>query len=181
MKIRRVTITLVTCLAITTGCRTGKEDASLGSRQKVTICQFAQVFVYLPLYIAKEKGFFEQEGLDISLINGGGDDKTFAAVASGQAQFGVADPTFAAIAREKGQPGLVLASVVNGATFLGRYQKGGNPTNHETRPIERLANCDLPGTFDQLHFDGKNTSGPRWGSRQGKDCARSLWHAFGYA
>lgn len=107
------------------GCRENSKNPNTekakekAQSKKVTICQFAQVFVYLPLYVAQEKGFFAQEGLEVSLINGGGDDKTFAAVASGQAQFGVADPTFAAIARERGQPGVVLASVVNGATFWG--------------------------------------------------------------
>jgi len=97
---------------------------SVGAQKRqVTICQFAQVFVYLPLYVAIEKGFFDQEGIQVKLINGGGDDKTFAAVASGQAQFGVADPTFAAIAREKGQPGVVLASIVSGAPFWGVTKK----------------------------------------------------------
>jgi NitT/TauT family transport system substrate-binding protein len=101
-------------------CRRDDGGSTLGTPlQKITICQFAQVFVYLPLYVAIEKDFFKQEGLEVALINGGGDDKTFATVASGQAQFGVADPTFAAIAREKGQPGVVVASVVAGAPFWG--------------------------------------------------------------
>lgn len=116
--------------------------------QKVTVCQFAKVFVYLPLYVAQEKGFFKGEGLDVSLINGGGDDKTFATVASGQAQFGVADPTFAAIAREKGQPGLVLATVVNGATFWGVTKKANIP--EITKPSQlknlRIATYQSPST-----------------------------------
>lgn len=87
--------------------------------QKITIAQFGQVFLYMPIYVAKDKGFFKDEGLDVQLVNTGGDEKTFTAVASGSAQFGVADPTFTAIAREKGQGGKVIASIVNGVPFWG--------------------------------------------------------------
>lgn len=123
---RGLAVALLVAVGLAVGCQ--RQDSGSAppvkpsvkvENKKITICQFAQVFVYLPLYVAQEKGFFADEGLDVSLIAGGGDDKTFAAVASGQAQFGVADPTFAAIARERGQPGVVLASVVNGATFWG--------------------------------------------------------------
>lgn len=87
--------------------------------QKITIAQFGHLFLYLPLYIAQNEGLFEKEGLSVKLVSTGGDEKTFSAVASGSAQFGVADPTFTAIAREKGRGGKVVASIVNGATFWG--------------------------------------------------------------
>jgi NitT/TauT family transport system substrate-binding protein len=83
----------------------------------VTIAQFGHVFLYMPLYIAQRKGFFKNEGLDVKLVSTGGDEKTFAAVSSGSAQFGVSDPTFAAIARERGQGGKVVAGVVRGVPF----------------------------------------------------------------
>jgi NitT/TauT family transport system substrate-binding protein len=98
---------------------TTAQPATRTQQQDITISQFSRVFIYLPLYVAVEKGFFSENGLRVHLVEGGGDEKTFAAVASGQAQFGVADPTFAAIAREKGQPGLVVASVVSGVPFWG--------------------------------------------------------------
>src|SRR5688572_15824290 len=62
-----------------------------GNLEKVTVAQFGDFFLYLPLYVAKDKGFFAQQGLDVGIVNTGGDDKTFAAVMSGDAQFGVAD------------------------------------------------------------------------------------------
>lgn len=138
----RVVVVFGAMLGLATGCSstTQPEPAKTVGKQKITICQYGQVFVYLPLYIATEKGFFKDEGLDVSLINGGGDDKTFAAVASGQAQFGVADPTFAAVAREKGQPGLVLASVVNGATFWGITKK------------EAIGKIDAPAQLTDLRI-----------------------------
>jgi len=80
----------------------------------ITIAQFGHVFVYMPLYVAIEQDFFKDDGLDVKLVSTGGDEKTFAAVASGNAQFGVSDPTFTAIARERGQGGKVVAAVVKG-------------------------------------------------------------------
>ncbi|MBA4027179.1 MAG: hypothetical protein C0473_02955, partial [Cyanobacteria bacterium DS3.002] len=73
----------------------------------ITIAQFGHVFLYMPLYVAVRKGFFKEEGLDVRLVSTGGDEKTFTAVITGNAQFGVSDPTFTAIARERGQGGKV--------------------------------------------------------------------------
>ena len=83
----------------------------------IKVAQFGDVFIYTPLYLADAKGFFKEEGLKIELINTGGDDKTYAAVISGSALFGIADPVFAAIAQEKGIEGRVIGGIVNGVPF----------------------------------------------------------------
>jgi NitT/TauT family transport system substrate-binding protein len=85
--------------------------------EPVTIAQFGHVFLYMPLYVAVDRGFFKEQGLDVKLVSTGGDEKTFTAVSSGNAQFGVSDPTFTAIARERGQGGKVVAGVVRGVPF----------------------------------------------------------------
>ncbi len=91
--------------------------------QKVTIAQYGHIFVYLPLYVAQQKGFFKEEGFDITFVSTGGDEKTFAALVSGSAQFGVSDPIFTAIAKERGQGGKVVASIVNGVPLWGVTKK----------------------------------------------------------
>ena len=96
-----------------------QKDPSSKPLKEITIAQFGHVFLYLPLYVANQKGFFEAEGLKVNLVSTGGDEKTFAAVVSKSAQFGVADPAFVAIAAERGQKGKVIASLVNGVTFWG--------------------------------------------------------------
>jgi NitT/TauT family transport system substrate-binding protein len=83
----------------------------------VTVAQFGHVFLYMPLYVALRAGFFQEQGLDVKLVSTGGDEKTFTAVSTGNAQFGVSDPTFAAIARERGQGGKVVAGIVKGTPF----------------------------------------------------------------
>lgn len=85
--------------------------------EPITIAQFGHVFLYMPLYVAVDKGFFKDQGMDVKLVSTGGDEKTFTAVCSGNAQFGVSDPTFAAIARERGQGGKVVAGIVRGVPF----------------------------------------------------------------
>jgi NitT/TauT family transport system substrate-binding protein len=86
---------------------------------KVTIAQAGDFFLYAPLYVALDAGIFSEEGVEVLLTTTGGDDKTWAAVVSGSAQFGVADPTFIAVSTERGQPGRVVASIVNGVPFWG--------------------------------------------------------------
>lgn len=111
-----ISLFLILSVITFTGCTSKDRSQKL---TKITIAQFGHVFLYLPLYVAQNKGYFKEEGLDVQLVSTGGDEKTFAAVASGSAQFGVADPTFTAVAREKGQGGKVVASIVNGVPFWG--------------------------------------------------------------
>lgn len=101
------------CLVFFSGCSSEKTT----DKTPVTIAQFGHVFLYMPLYIAEQKGFFDDEGLDVKFVSTGGDGKTYMAITSGSAQFGVSDPIFTAVAREKGQGGQVVASIVNGVPF----------------------------------------------------------------
>lgn len=107
---------------------------------KVKVAQFGEVFLYMPLYLADMKGFFREEGIEIEIINTGGDDKTYAAVIGGSATFGVADPTFVAIAQEKGQGGKVIASIVNGVPFWGITK---NPQIAEIKNAQQLKNYSV--------------------------------------
>ena len=47
---------------------------------------------YAPLYLAMEGGYFEDEGLEIKLTNGGGADKTMAALLSGGCEIAFCGP-----------------------------------------------------------------------------------------
>lgn len=59
---------------------------------KVRVCEVTHSVFYAPQYIAINKGFFEEEGIEIELSNGGGADKVMAAVLSGQIEIGFAGP-----------------------------------------------------------------------------------------
>jgi NitT/TauT family transport system substrate-binding protein len=112
--------------------------------RKVTIAQYGDVFLYAPIYIAKEAGFFAKRGLDVSLASTGGDDKTWAAVISGSASFGVADPTFVAISETRRQPGRVIASIVNGVPFWGITLRQSIPPFKTPRDLDNYTVATFP-------------------------------------
>ena len=54
----------------------------------VTLCEVAHSIFYAPMYVAIEQGYFEEEGIDLTLNNGFGADKVMTAVLSGEADIG---------------------------------------------------------------------------------------------
>src|SRR6266404_6389999 len=98
---------LVALSAACPGCR-----STTNGRKRVVINEALRTVLYLPLYHAKEKGYFAQEGLDVDIITGGTATNSFAAMLSGQANFSVADPMYVPISREKGGRTKVVAQVV---------------------------------------------------------------------
>jgi NitT/TauT family transport system substrate-binding protein len=120
MQIKSLTRTaLALALLATSLSSCGSNPPATQALKDITIAQYGDLLIYLPLYIAEDQKFFEGEGVRPKFISGGGDDKTFAALAAGSAQFGVSDPTFTAIAREKGSKAVVVGTVVAGATYWG--------------------------------------------------------------
>jgi NitT/TauT family transport system substrate-binding protein len=115
--------------------------------EKITIAQFGHVLVYLPIYVAEEKGFFKEQGLAVTYVSTGGDEKTFAAVISGSAQFGVADPTFIAIARERGnKQGQIIANIIDGVPFWGVSKSDRKISKIEDFANMRVATYPSPST-----------------------------------
>ena len=67
----------------------GEQPASLTT---VRVNEVAHSVFYAPQYAAMSLGFFEEEGIEIELTNGGGADKVMTAVLTGQADVGLAGP-----------------------------------------------------------------------------------------
>lgn len=57
---------------------------------KITVAEVTHSIFYAPFYVAIEKGYFKDEGLDIKLVLTSGADKVSASVLSGDAQIGLA-------------------------------------------------------------------------------------------
>jgi NitT/TauT family transport system substrate-binding protein len=107
---------------------------------KVVISQAFQHLLYIGLYVAKDKGFFEKEGIDVTIETAGGDAQAFAALTSGSADFAQGDPAFVAIAYEKGWEGRVIAMAVDrvaiwGVTFDTTIQSFTNPINFKDKTV----------------------------------------------
>ena len=65
-----------------------KKDKEEEKLSKVTLNEVAHSVFYAPQYVAIEKGYFAEEGLNLTLVTGFGADKTMTAVISGEADIG---------------------------------------------------------------------------------------------
>ena len=69
--------------SVLSGC--AKDDSGL---TKVTLNEVAHSIFYAPMYVAIEKGYFEEEGIDLTLVNGNGADNVMTALIAGEADIG---------------------------------------------------------------------------------------------
>lgn len=60
--------------------------------KKIKVAEVARSVFYAPQYVAISKGYFQEEGLEIELINANGADKVTAALLSGDIQIGLQGP-----------------------------------------------------------------------------------------
>lgn len=74
-------IAMMLCMMFA-GC--SKED----ELTKIQLTEVAHSIFYAPMYVAIEKGYFEEEGIELTLVNGLGADKTMTAVLSGESEIG---------------------------------------------------------------------------------------------
>ncbi len=58
----------------------------------VTLSEVAHSIFYAPQYAAIELGYFEEEGINLTLVNAGGADKVMTSLISGDAQIGFMGP-----------------------------------------------------------------------------------------
>lgn len=75
---------LVPALTLT-GCQ---KTASSTDLVPVTLNEVAHSIFYAPQYAAIELGYFKEEGIDLTLVNGAGADKVMMALISGDADIG---------------------------------------------------------------------------------------------
>lgn len=85
-------ISLCLCLLLFTaaavGCGKKEASADAGNTVDVTLNEVAHSVFYAPLYVAIEEGYFEEEGIDLTLVTGFGADKTMTAVLTDEADIG---------------------------------------------------------------------------------------------
>lgn len=81
------------CLILLTGIFAfmvaGCKDNGL---EKIKVAEVAHSVFYAPQYVALSMGYFEEEGLEIDLVNANGADKVTASLLSGDVQIGLQGP-----------------------------------------------------------------------------------------
>ena len=73
------------CASFLLACSAGNNKDNL---TKVTLNEVAHSIFYAPMYVAIENCYFEEEGIDLTLVTGFGADKTMTAVLTGEADIG---------------------------------------------------------------------------------------------
>jgi len=90
---KTLALLLVFCLACLSfftfaGCSRMDSDETAEGLTKLTLCEVAHSIFYAPQYCAIELGYFEEEGIDLTLYNGSGADNVMTALISGDADIG---------------------------------------------------------------------------------------------
>lgn len=99
------------------GCKS-KDD------NKVRISEVTHSLFYAPLYVAINKGFFEEQGLEIELTNAGGSDTVMSSLISNSADIGLMGPESAVYVRNNGMENapIIFAQLTacDGSFLVGR-------------------------------------------------------------
>ena len=84
ISINNATVLVLSALLALSGCAEAPDDAMT----PVTLNEVAHSIFYAPQYAAIELGYFKDQGIDLSLVNGAGADKVMTALVSGDADIG---------------------------------------------------------------------------------------------
>ena len=90
IKKRLTAAALAVLLAVTALPAAVMAEEKVDNKQltKVTLNEVAHSIFYAPQYVAIEKGYFADQGLDVELVTGFGADKVLTALISGEADIG---------------------------------------------------------------------------------------------
>lgn len=127
----------------------------------VRISQAFQSLLYLPLYIAYDVGFFDEEGVSVEIETAGGGPESWATVLADAADYSIHDPVFAAAAYERGvQDAVVVATICNGQAILAAARS-----------------AEIAPTTDPRHFMTQTLSGRTVATQPAPD---SQWAVLNY-
>lgn len=83
---------VVFCCILSMLCTLTACKDSTSAKKEIILNEVAHSVFYAPLYVALEKGYFEEQGLEVTLVTGFGADKTMTALLSGEADIGFMGP-----------------------------------------------------------------------------------------
>lgn len=118
---KKFSILLVLFVSIFSICFTacGKKDDNL-----IRISEVTHSLFYAPLYVAMNKGYFKDEGLDIELTNAGGSDTVMSSLISNSADVGLMGPESTVYVRNNGMQNapIIFAQLTacDGSFMVGR-------------------------------------------------------------
>ncbi len=146
---------VIILIAGVSACNTNKEK-NLENQKVIVTLDWTPNTNHTGLYVALDKGFYEEEGLDVEIIQpAGGTSEQI--VAANQAQFGVSYQEGVTYARTNGMPVVSIAAVIQ----------------HNTSGFASLVSKDIKSPKD---FEGKRYGG--WGSEIENETIKELMEAY---
>ena len=141
----------VTMLAVLTGCKSssqaaGTEDNKESKEEKLTfVLDWTPNTNHTGLYVAEEKGYFKEEGLDVEIVQPP-EDGADALVASGKAQLGISfqDTMAPGVTGENALPNTAIAAVVQHNTSGIISRKGEGMDSPKGLEGKKYATWDAP-------------------------------------
>lgn len=146
LKSKATIVCMIACGVLLASC-SGSNEVEL---EKVSIAEPAHLTGYLPLYIAIQEGYFEEEGLDVEMVTAAGGAHVTSLV-SGEVWGNIAGPDSNELANDgNSDPIVAVANVVNRANVYLMAEKGTQPDGDSD---EELADF----------IKGKNIAASRYG------------------
>ncbi len=137
-----ILFSLVILSLVLTSCAAGQQTSGALTAVKLPLGYVPNV-QFAPLYVAIEKGYFKDEGIDVSLDYNMETDSV-ALMGAGQLQFAIVSGEQVLLGRSKGLP------VVYTAAWYSNFPVGVivDPDKHVTEPADlKGLNIGLPGTY----------------------------------
>lgn len=103
--VKKISLILVLIILVSLGLTGCKKETEL---KTIRLIEVTHSLFYTPQYVAITKGFFEEEGLKIDLINGKGADKCMAALLSNEAEIGFMGPEASVYVYNQGREDYVI-------------------------------------------------------------------------
>jgi len=146
---KAVSAVLAIMLAVT-GC--GGSAGQPGTKEKVSyLTSFSTFGRDAYVYVAQEKGYFDQAGLDVTITPGTGSVDVLKLVAGGRAQFGIADFTATAITIAKEKLPVTMIAAIQQRSLAAIVSLEGSGISAPGDLVGKKIG-DQPGSTNQVMF-----------------------------
>lgn len=147
MKKKIVAVLIAGCMALSlAACGSGESSQGENEKEKITfVLDWTPNTNHTGLYVAQEKGYFEDEGLEVEIVQPP-EDGADALVASGKAQFGISfqDTMAPGVVGEDALPTTAVAAVVQHNTSGIISRKGEGMDTPKGLEGKKYATWDAP-------------------------------------
>lgn len=143
-------LALVFAALLALPCFVGCRSEKAGELRRVTLNEVTRSVFYAPLYAAAGLGYFEDEGIDLEIVTGGGSDKSMTALIAGEAEFALMGPETGVYVVNEGVAShpVVIGQLTkrDGSFLIGRERRkasagrifAGSPSSAEGRAACRI-------------------------------------------